>query len=575
MSCKSCKGGGKADCIYCATTYKESIIDGILYCKSCVEFNEHFIYSVESNDCIENCGDGYNDGYYECDDGNNDGGDGCSSDCKIERSWRCHGYESVCENIKPVLIKRLKVFKDLSFSILLSKQVKIIDFKNSFAIALLTNNKSELHYATEVLITPYSNYSKIVKGSFKINTSVEIEDIFEVIPYTNQTIVDKWNNQLSNTKSYKSTFKNMVADSNTKSAEAVQKSAFITTLITMAITLAFTLVFNTPIEGMWALVCMIQLASYLTMLNLELPSNLKSVLNYMEMVHSFGAAIPNPLVSFARDKMLNITNNRFYERGFTTNYSLYLCGSDIEMIVLQVLLAYAVSKLALKIKFFQRFVKSLKYNMALKTMIVAYVRIVLSICINICEVGDKSAVNISFLFVASVLLVGMVVYPFVWGIYFSSKIDDIILIKNFNESYSTLLPVKNTLLSINFYPVFLVKRLLFCAIIVVAYNRVTFQLIAMLGLSLMFIVYLVKVRPLSDVVSQRGFVIAEIGYMLIAGMIVLTGMLDEKAEIKQLLGWLTIGVIIAVILGCWVNLFMHVIPDVIQKLKKKCKERKK
>jgi len=40
--------------------------------------------------CVEMCGDGKRF-TLECDDGNNNNGDGCSSDCKIERGYSCVG----------------------------------------------------------------------------------------------------------------------------------------------------------------------------------------------------------------------------------------------------------------------------------------------------------------------------------------------------------------------------------------------------------------------------------------------------------------------------------------------------
>ena len=84
------------------------------------------------------------------------------------------------------------------------------------------------------------------------------------------------------------------------------------------------------------------------MMDLNLPQNIKGFLEYMEKVHSFGAAIPNPLVTFGSKYKEMISNKRFYERGFTTNYALYLCGSDLEMIVVQVIAAILLSKLATK-----------------------------------------------------------------------------------------------------------------------------------------------------------------------------------------------------------------------------------
>jgi hypothetical protein len=83
------------------------------------------------------------------------------------------------------------------------------------------------------------------------------------------------------------------------------------------------------------------------MMDIVLPPNLKSFLRYMENVHSFGAIIPNPL-SYLKKYATNMTNERFYNRGFVTNYSLYLCGSDIEMILLQLIAGILISKLSTK-----------------------------------------------------------------------------------------------------------------------------------------------------------------------------------------------------------------------------------
>ena len=44
--------------------------------------------------CVEICGDGFLLSRYECDDGNLDDGDGCSSLCSVEPSFRCAGGSS-------------------------------------------------------------------------------------------------------------------------------------------------------------------------------------------------------------------------------------------------------------------------------------------------------------------------------------------------------------------------------------------------------------------------------------------------------------------------------------------------
>lgn len=65
-------------------------------CISCSDISaEDDRYQPFFNDrkgyCDEVCGDGKNMGLVECDDGNRVNQDGCSSDCKIERNYRCSG----------------------------------------------------------------------------------------------------------------------------------------------------------------------------------------------------------------------------------------------------------------------------------------------------------------------------------------------------------------------------------------------------------------------------------------------------------------------------------------------------
>ena len=58
-------------------------------------------YKIKQSTCIGVCGDGMNLGSYECDDGNNVDGDGCSSDCNIEKGFKCdtqYNYLDICKD---------------------------------------------------------------------------------------------------------------------------------------------------------------------------------------------------------------------------------------------------------------------------------------------------------------------------------------------------------------------------------------------------------------------------------------------------------------------------------------------
>ena len=87
-------------------------------------------------------------------------------------------------------------------------------------------------------------------------------------------------------------------------------------------------------------------------------------------------------------------------------------------------------------------------------------------------------------------------------------------------------------------------------------------------------VYLKKVSPLSNVVSQRGFIIAEIGFMLCFLLTYFTGGMNHTSSTKIIYGWVTIGVIVVTIVACWVNFLIVAIPDIIKGIKAKCNSRK-
>lgn len=57
-----------------------------------------------SGSCVEKCGDGRRF-EVECDDGNRRNGDGCSSDCTVEKGYLCSGGSEistdVCQKIDP------------------------------------------------------------------------------------------------------------------------------------------------------------------------------------------------------------------------------------------------------------------------------------------------------------------------------------------------------------------------------------------------------------------------------------------------------------------------------------------
>ena len=91
--CQQCKKNAQ-DCTLCVENYAYDSENTCVQCTDITGFD--FPWRAEpkvpgGGACTEICGDGLNFGFYECDDGNIRNGDGCSSKCKIEKSYGCDG----------------------------------------------------------------------------------------------------------------------------------------------------------------------------------------------------------------------------------------------------------------------------------------------------------------------------------------------------------------------------------------------------------------------------------------------------------------------------------------------------
>ena len=147
-ACQTCSGPGISQCLTCASplTYRSGtcisiscasgtyvhptdgcvpcsqLFAGSVTCNATAAFSCTGQYQLQNNscvscesvdgyklgkegDCVEKCGDGKLK-YLQCDDGNNDDGDGCSSNCLIEKGWICTVSDpSQCSLKNPVTIK--------------------------------------------------------------------------------------------------------------------------------------------------------------------------------------------------------------------------------------------------------------------------------------------------------------------------------------------------------------------------------------------------------------------------------------------------------------------------------------
>ncbi len=87
------------------------------------------------------------------------------------------------------------------------------------------------------------------------------------------------------------------------------------------------------------------------MIKVTIPLNLNTLIDYMEQVHAFGSVIPNVFRFIARNEVLVMKNEYFKARGYSTSMSMLVCGSDLEMIIVQFSIIPVIGLLYNKIRY--------------------------------------------------------------------------------------------------------------------------------------------------------------------------------------------------------------------------------
>ena len=228
---------------------------------------------------IEICGDGRNLGQYECDDGNLYDGDGCSSECRIEDGYKCTSYAykpDVCIYIKPptatmtlrtgniLVITFSELILSTANSKLLSETIDV-SLKRKCVVdwALINNFKANtIHEALHIKAYPECSLNK---------------DTF-IVQFKNRSkIQDLAGNSLATeflavkTRRYKRGITNSIAHI----IGATIKYATMSTFIFM---LFLSLFQGYVIDSLWHFINMLQILSYIPLLNCDLPNNFRIIL---------------------------------------------------------------------------------------------------------------------------------------------------------------------------------------------------------------------------------------------------------------------------------------------------------
>ena len=93
---------------------------------------------------------------------------------------------------------------------------------------------------------------------------------------------------------------------------------------------------NTPLEGLWGLINVLQLISYTMLLPLLFPKNLLIFLEAIALVHGFNKFVPNlfKYLIFDDDYHEQSFNSTFKSRGFDNRTMILLVGSEFTLFLI-------------------------------------------------------------------------------------------------------------------------------------------------------------------------------------------------------------------------------------------------
>ena len=122
-------------------------------------------------------------------------------------------------------------------------------------------------------------------------------------------------------------------------ADASGKASVYSVIPSMLLSLGLSLAFNTPLEGMWAIINVIQLLSYITLMQLKFPENVLIFFEQIESVHNYNKWFPNGFEYILKRSTVYDTpyNDQFAKRGFNSSVMLFLAGSDIIVMIAMII----------------------------------------------------------------------------------------------------------------------------------------------------------------------------------------------------------------------------------------------
>jgi len=591
-SCKTCNQLGSSNCTQCKTglTPYPSDVVGNFICKSCSEMNPGFSATINDK-CDEICGDGKNMGKYECDDGNLINGDGCNEFCMIEEGYKCtHKMDEpdICIDIKaPSAVLEVKKGNLLviqfteSVAILVDSDILLSEFMKITIEGL----KEECELNSQILNT-FSANASITTIYLHVNATCTLKGVIEtyIINFLQLSLIkDHAGNALDTPILKAKTMRSIYISEAEKAAIEGSGSAFsVSSMTTFGVVIGISMLQSTVLNGFWAFVNMVQILSYIPILNLEIPYNLEIFLTeYLSVARvaipfkMLPKIIPNPfdfLSSFITDSL----GENFRICGYETFSFIYNFGEELTtwafLFAFYLVLAFLDAVLPEKsCKFIRRWKKDYEYNGIIRILIETNMNLVFCAFLNVWiahPINTARKISLAGAALASFLTIGFFAKSFHWVEFPIKKLKS----KYFKEAYGNIVEelkiTKRNLLARYYYPIYILRRIFYAIILIVLIDYPYIQIwLILLGTSLPMLLYLCIVKPFTTKMSNNLNIYNEAVVLISFLSVAILNLRYFKRIVFMNVGWFLISIILLSLISSWIIIMPTAIKELFQTAK--------
>jgi len=225
-------------------------------------------------------------GQNECDDGNNMDGDGCDHNCKIEPGYACYRTNGPdkCVDILPPTSK-LSLYNGNKLKVTFSEPM--ISKLDSDSLAQTMNviligapNNCEFNWTLNCTFEAYEIITEMNIVAYAKCSLQNNAQIFQVA-FTKPLLVTDTSNNTLTTPTMQVYSKRFVyiPDSEKAAMESTGSAFDSSSSVTFILLLGFSMFQSVAMGSFWAFINMLQMISFLPLINVELPSFFETVIN--------------------------------------------------------------------------------------------------------------------------------------------------------------------------------------------------------------------------------------------------------------------------------------------------------